>query len=135
MRLTKEAKEYIHNLLEKKLSDDQSIKDMKLRVKQQQEEIEQEQQRILDEATEKLQALAQRYGCPKTVESYGRQEPICAVVSKSYWPNHTALRKELKEMENTKYNHMKDVEQDIIGRIALGGDADELLAMIDEITF
>ena len=25
--------------------------------------------------------------------------------------------------------------QDIIGRIALGGDADELLAMIDEITF
>ena len=30
---------------------------------------------------------------------------------------------------------MKDVEQDIIGRIALGGDADELLAMIDEITF
>ena len=135
MRMTKEAKEYIHNLLEKKLSDAPEIKEMKQRVRQQQAEIEREQQRILDDATEKLQALAQQYGCPKTVENYGRQEVLCAVVSRSYWPNYTSLRKQLKEIEDAKHNHMKDVEQDIIGRIALGGDADELLAMIDEITF
>lgn len=133
MRLNKEIRAYIEKQLTEKSYRDPQLMELKARYMTVQKEIEARIDAIVDEANNKLAALAEEYNysrtkwndipCPlelgsTTYASVGLPE------HKPYWDYKNKLNKAVE----------KKIEEIVIG-IQLGGTKDELMDMLNNVTF
>lgn len=133
MRLNKEIRAYIENKLTEKSDRDPKLMELKSRYRAAQKEFEAKIDAIVDEANEKLAALAEEYNyerkawnndlCPLEVDSTTYASGGLPEHS-PYWDYKDKLNKAVR----------KKVEEIVIG-IQLGGTKDELMDMLNNATF
>lgn len=133
MRLNKEIREYIENLINDKAMENAKLKELKAAYDAEKEEMEARVTAIVDEANAKLAQLCEETGfkhkswngelCPITVEirNFARND------LPAYEP-YNDLKRELSRQAQEK-------TKEVFVSIQLGGSKDDLMQTLDDITF
>lgn len=133
MRLNKEIREYIENLINNRAMENAKLKELKAVYDAEKEEMEARVDAIVDEANAKLARLCEETGF-KHRGWNGDLSPI-TVETRNFACNDIPAYKPYNDLKHELSRQAQEKTREVFVSIQLGGSKDDLMQMLDDITF
>ena len=137
MKFTKVIRSYMEKVLnEKRCAANKADPETQAYLNRKQH-AEDEIRAIVDRARNEAQEVLDRYGMDMEVRRYGEMEDASKAIVQ-FFDQHVKSEKETKaqsERERARYQHQKDVMEQIELDCALGADKVSFMAMLNSATF
>lgn len=133
MRLNKEIREYIENQIMNKAMDNEKLKELKAAYEAAKTEMEIRVNAIVNEANEKLAQLCEETG----FQHRGWNGDVCPIMveTRNFTRGNIPEFKLYDELRNELARQAQEKTKEVFVSIQLGGNKDDLMQMLDDITF
>lgn len=133
MRLNKEIREYIENQIIDKAMENAELKELKAAYEAEKEEMEARVNAIVDEANAQLAQLCEEVGF-KHVDWHGNLSLI-EVEARNFSSNGLPAHKPYVTLKTELCHKAREKTKEVFVNIQLGGNREDLMQMLDDITF